>query len=198
MSKFNPALRTVRGFADDVADALGRHGLDARGLCIELTESALMGRERGTRTLEAIRGLGCYVGIDDFARQINAMPLLGRGQIGVIFADVGVGPRSADDLDVAALHTGRDRLIFQGLKHIGSQWEVLWCRDHDVVARDHRQVHRRVFDRLSEGQAQGGEGRVTRQVRRSGPHGNDAVVVPVQFELIVREPDYESHGVLPG
>ena len=42
------------GFADEVADALGRHGLEPRGLCIELTESSLMGRERGTRTLEAI------------------------------------------------------------------------------------------------------------------------------------------------
>ncbi|MFN8023508.1 MAG: bifunctional diguanylate cyclase/phosphodiesterase [Acidimicrobiales bacterium] len=95
------------GFADDVADALGRHGLDARGLCIELTESALMGRERGTRTLEAIRGLGCYVGIDDFGTGHSSLARLRELPVEVLkidrsFVD-GLGTDPSDSAIVASI-----------------------------------------------------------------------------------------------
>jgi diguanylate cyclase (GGDEF)-like protein len=95
------------GFADEVADALGRHGLEPRGLCIELTESSLMGRERGTRTLEAIRALGCYVGIDDFGTGHSSLARLRELPVEVLkidrsFVD-GLGTDPSDSAIVASI-----------------------------------------------------------------------------------------------
>jgi diguanylate cyclase (GGDEF)-like protein/PAS domain S-box-containing protein len=62
---------------DDVAAALDAHGLDARYLCIEVTESALMeDRERSMETLGRLRELGVHVALDDFGTGQSSLSVL--------------------------------------------------------------------------------------------------------------------------
>lgn len=63
-----------------VEDALGASGIDPARVCLEVTETGLMGPS-GLRTLERLRGLGCRLLLDDFGSgfssllQVASLPL---------------------------------------------------------------------------------------------------------------------------
>jgi diguanylate cyclase (GGDEF)-like protein len=90
-----------------VAAELDRHGLEPRMLGIEITESALMGRDAGIRTLAAIRELGCYIGIDDFGTGHSSLARLRHFPVEVLkidrsFVD-GLGTDEHDSAIVASI-----------------------------------------------------------------------------------------------
>lgn len=90
-----------------IAAELDRHGLDARMLGIEITESALMGRDAGIRSLAAIRALGCYVGIDDFGTGHSSLARLRQLPVEVLKIDRsfvhGLGIDANDSAIVASI-----------------------------------------------------------------------------------------------
>jgi diguanylate cyclase (GGDEF)-like protein/PAS domain S-box-containing protein len=75
---------------DDVADALSRTGMPAANLCIEMTESILMGD--ADFFLEALLGLkllGVTIAIDDFGTGYSSLAYLRRYPIDVLKIDKG-------------------------------------------------------------------------------------------------------------
>ncbi|HEY3613246.1 MAG TPA: EAL domain-containing protein [Gaiellales bacterium] len=65
--------------AADVAAALERHGLPARLLCLEYTESAVMlDAERAGRALTELKALGVKLAIDDFGTGYSSVAQLGH------------------------------------------------------------------------------------------------------------------------
>ncbi|MBO9531994.1 MAG: EAL domain-containing protein [Solirubrobacteraceae bacterium] len=58
---------TEPGFVATVEAAIARHEIDANCLCLEVTETAVLGDAEATRaTLEALSGLGLQLAVDDF------------------------------------------------------------------------------------------------------------------------------------
>jgi diguanylate cyclase len=67
------------GLCDDVRDALTSAGVEARGLCLELTESAIIDSgPQVTETLEAIKRLGVQLALDDFGTGYSSLTYLRR------------------------------------------------------------------------------------------------------------------------
>ena len=67
------------GLCDDVREALCSAGVDGSGLCLELTESAII--ESGpqvTETLHAIKQLGVHLALDDFGTGYSSLTYLRR------------------------------------------------------------------------------------------------------------------------
>jgi diguanylate cyclase (GGDEF)-like protein/PAS domain S-box-containing protein len=65
------------GLEQTVAEALARHGLPARLLCLELTESAFMTEaQSGIDVLRRIRALGVRIAIDDFGTGYSSLAYL--------------------------------------------------------------------------------------------------------------------------
>ncbi|MFI5494815.1 putative bifunctional diguanylate cyclase/phosphodiesterase [Actinoplanes sp. NPDC051859] len=63
----SPQILTEPGLADDVSDALRRHGLPPSALTLEITENGVMeDPARSMRTLELLHALGVKLSIDDF------------------------------------------------------------------------------------------------------------------------------------
>jgi diguanylate cyclase (GGDEF)-like protein len=78
------------GFADSVAQHLGAAGLEPSSICLELTESALMGAgEEPRHALAALKGLGVYVAIDDFGTGFSSLAALKRLPVEVVKVDRG-------------------------------------------------------------------------------------------------------------
>lgn len=121
----SPLQLDDEGFADTVAAELDRHGLDPRMLGIEITESALMGREAGLRTLAAIRELGCYIGIDDFGTGHSSLARLRHLPVEVLKIDRsfidGLGTDPNDSAIVASIMsmaiTMGLHVIAEGVEH---------------------------------------------------------------------------------
>jgi diguanylate cyclase (GGDEF)-like protein len=96
------------GFADDVARHIGSAGLAPSSICLELTESALMGAgAEPRRALAALKGLGVYVAIDDFGTGYSSLASLKRLPVEVVKVDRsfvdGLGTDSEDSAIVAAI-----------------------------------------------------------------------------------------------
>jgi diguanylate cyclase (GGDEF)-like protein len=96
------------GFADDVAGHLGSAGLPPSSLCLELTESALMGAGAEPRhVLASLKGLGVYVAIDDFGTGYSSLASLKRLPVEVVKVDRsfvdGLGTDGEDSAIVAAI-----------------------------------------------------------------------------------------------
>jgi diguanylate cyclase (GGDEF)-like protein len=96
------------GFADSVARHLGSAGLEPRSICLELTESALMGAgEEPRHALAALKGLGVYVAIDDFGTGYSSLATLKRLPVEVVKVDRsfvdGLGTDPEDSAIVAAV-----------------------------------------------------------------------------------------------
>jgi diguanylate cyclase (GGDEF)-like protein/PAS domain S-box-containing protein len=71
------ALQLDVNLADQVADALARHGLDAARISIEITESALMKDPDSAReVLQQLRDLGVELAIDDFGTGYSSLAYL--------------------------------------------------------------------------------------------------------------------------
>jgi len=95
-------------FPDAVARAVAAAGIAPRHLCLELTESALMGAgEASLNVLRAIKDLGVYVGIDDFGTGHSSLSRLRRLPVEVLKVDRsfvdGLGTEPEDSAVVAAV-----------------------------------------------------------------------------------------------
>jgi diguanylate cyclase (GGDEF)-like protein len=78
------------GFAESVARHLEAAGLEPSSICLELTESALMGAGEGPRhALEGLKALGVYVAIDDFGTGYSSLAALKRLPVEVVKVDRG-------------------------------------------------------------------------------------------------------------
>src|SRR4051794_25816577 len=76
------------GFADRVAASAAAAGVDPRAMCLEVTESTLMGTDgAGLDTLHALRALGAYVAIDDFGTGYSSLSYLKRLPVEVLKVD---------------------------------------------------------------------------------------------------------------
>ena len=91
------------GFAESVAAHLGAAGLEPSSICLELTESALMGAgEEPRHALASLKGLGVYVAIDDFGTGYSSLATLKRLPVEVVKVDRGfVGGLGTDPEDSA-------------------------------------------------------------------------------------------------
>jgi diguanylate cyclase (GGDEF)-like protein len=74
----NVAGRQLRepGFAALVAATLAESGLPAGGLCVEITETAVLDDEIVLRTLHELRALGVRLALDDFGTAASSLGLL--------------------------------------------------------------------------------------------------------------------------
>jgi diguanylate cyclase len=91
------------GFAGAVEHALGSAGVRPGSICLELTESALMGAgEEPLEVLEALKALGVYVAIDDFGTGYSSLAALKRLPVEVVKVDRSfVGGLGTDREDTA-------------------------------------------------------------------------------------------------
>ena len=95
-------------FPDVVAQALADAGIAPEALCLELTESALMGAAAASLDcLRAIKDLGVYVGIDDFGTGHSSLARLRSLPVEVLKVDRsfvdGLGTEQEDSAVVAAV-----------------------------------------------------------------------------------------------
>ncbi|MDP9218915.1 MAG: bifunctional diguanylate cyclase/phosphodiesterase [Actinomycetota bacterium] len=73
----SPVQLCSPGFAESVAEALAVHGIEPSGLCLEITETALMDSSPGVvETLRALHELGVYLAIDDFGTGYSSLAQL--------------------------------------------------------------------------------------------------------------------------
>jgi diguanylate cyclase (GGDEF)-like protein len=96
------------GFADAVAEELGRAGLEPRSLCLEVTESTIMGAGATPReVLDALKALGVYIAVDDFGTGYSSLARLKRLPVEVVKVDRsfvgGLGTDREDTAIVAAV-----------------------------------------------------------------------------------------------
>jgi diguanylate cyclase (GGDEF)-like protein len=94
------------GFADEVRDTLRRCRLHAPSLCLEITETAVVGRvERLTIALERLKRLGVRIAMDDFGSGFSSLSHLSGLPIDVIKIDgsfVGEVARPGPDRAIVA------------------------------------------------------------------------------------------------
>jgi diguanylate cyclase (GGDEF)-like protein len=77
----------VRGlFAEELGEAIAKHGVAPQRVTIEVTESTLMADE-SVRELGRVRELGCRVAIDDFGTGYSSLAYLHRLPVDVIKID---------------------------------------------------------------------------------------------------------------
>ena len=93
-------------FVQQVADILGRTGLPASQLKLELTESTIMGRgEEAVAQLTDLRALGLSLAIDDFGTGYSSLAYLKRFPIDELKIDQGFVrdiPLDINDMEIAA------------------------------------------------------------------------------------------------
>ena len=76
------------GLVERVGGLLGRHGLPASALCLEITESSVMSDPRRTvAVLEDLAGLGVVIAVDDFGTGHSSLTYLKRLPVGEIKID---------------------------------------------------------------------------------------------------------------
>jgi diguanylate cyclase (GGDEF)-like protein len=96
------------GFEQKVLRAVEASGVDPAALCLEVTESALLGNgEEPTRRLHALREKGLYVAVDDFGTGWSSLAQLKRLPVDVLkidraFVD-GLGTDQEDTAIVASI-----------------------------------------------------------------------------------------------
>jgi diguanylate cyclase len=84
----SPITFRTPGFADDVLACLGRHGVHAADLLLEVTETQMMGEDPQTlQTMEALHTAGVGVAIDDFGTGCSSLGYVRRKFVDVIKID---------------------------------------------------------------------------------------------------------------
>ena len=119
-------------FVEAVADVLAATGLPAGALCLEVTESVLIGRSNVAVHLGMIRALGCYIGIDDFGTGHSSLGRLRDLPVDVLKIDrsfvEGLGTDPDDSAIVASIMsmalTMGHHVIAEGVEH-GHQADAL-------------------------------------------------------------------------
>lgn len=94
----SPGQLVTGGFADLVADTIGRHGLAASSVCLEITENVIVQDLQTTRaTLAGLKEIGVQIAIDDFGTGYSAMSLLQTLPIDTLKIDRGFVRRLGAD-----------------------------------------------------------------------------------------------------
>jgi diguanylate cyclase (GGDEF)-like protein len=105
----NVSARQLRDprFPARVDDAMSAHGVPGGGLCIEITETSLMGSDDATReVLAALDAMGVPIYVDDFGTGYSSLAILKRHRIAGIKIDRSfVDGIDADDGDDRAIVT---------------------------------------------------------------------------------------------
>ena len=122
-----------RGLVDRVAGALERHGIPPAQLCLEITETALLG-ELGdvSRVLESLTGLGVHLSLDDFGTGYSALSHLQRLRTDTLKIDrsfiAQIGEQTRDHQITAGVtamaHALGMTVVGEGIETAG-QWERL-------------------------------------------------------------------------
>ena len=97
----------VAGFAGEVRDVLGAHGVPAEQLVLEVTETALMADPRtAAEVLSDLRSLGCRLSMDDFGTGRSSLAHLRELPVQVLKIDrtfvAGIGDRRGTDSRIVA------------------------------------------------------------------------------------------------
>ena len=104
----SPHQLRAPGILDHVHGALLASGLDARQLCVEVTESALVDDSGGaTETIRRIHGLGVRIAIDDFGTGYSALSYLHLLPVEILKIDRSFVGRLGPD--------PRDRAVITGM-----------------------------------------------------------------------------------
>ncbi|MGY6500598.1 MAG: sensor domain-containing protein [Acidimicrobiales bacterium] len=95
------------GVADAMRGALVASGLDARSLCVEITESALLAGQAALDELDEVRSCGVHLGLDDFGTGHSPLTYLRDLSIDLVkidrqFVD-GVADQGSDTAIVTAI-----------------------------------------------------------------------------------------------
>ena len=84
----SPITFRTPGFADDVLACLGRHGVHAADVLLEVTETQMMGEDPQTlQTMEVLHTAGVGVAIDDFGTGCSSLGYVRRKFVDVIKID---------------------------------------------------------------------------------------------------------------
>ena len=109
------------GFAGHVAEVIGRHGIDAALLCLEITESTLIddfGNVQGT--LAALSKLGVRLALDDFGTGYSTLAHLQRLKVDILKIDrsfVAQISKSPLDREIVAAITAMSHVL--GISVVG-------------------------------------------------------------------------------
>ncbi|MGO9405687.1 MAG: putative bifunctional diguanylate cyclase/phosphodiesterase [Acidimicrobiales bacterium] len=113
-------------FADHVAEVIGRHGIQAPRLCLEITETAIVG-EWGEiqETLSALSKLGVRLALDDFGTGYSSLAHLQRLKVDILKIDqsfVEQIVRSPRDREIVAAVTAMSHAL--GMSVVGEGVET--------------------------------------------------------------------------
>ncbi|HET6909217.1 MAG TPA: EAL domain-containing protein [Mycobacteriales bacterium] len=120
--------------ADAVEELLGRHGLDAGQLTLEITESQLMAdAARTRRVLDRLAGLGVQLAIDDFGTGYSSLAYLKQVPVTEIKIDKSFVHDLAEDSPDAAIveaiiqlaHTLRVDVVAEGVEDAVAQQHLV-------------------------------------------------------------------------
>ncbi len=113
------------GFAGHVAEVIRRHGAPALQLCLEMTETALVGEWGGVQeTLAALSKLGVRLALDDFGTGYSSLAHLQRMKVDILkidrsfVAQIGRSPRDREIVAavMAMSHTLGTTVIGEGIE----------------------------------------------------------------------------------
>ena len=113
------------GFAGHVAEVIRRHGVPALQLCLEMTETALVGEWGGVQeTLAALSRLGVRLALDDFGTGYSSLAHLQRMKVDILkidrsfVAQIGRSPRDREIVAavMAMSHTLGTTVIGEGIE----------------------------------------------------------------------------------
>jgi diguanylate cyclase (GGDEF)-like protein/PAS domain S-box-containing protein len=113
-------------FAGHVAEVIGRNGIQAARLCLEMTETAFVGEWGDVQeTLSALSGLGVRLALDDFGTGYSSLAHLQRMKVDVLkidrsfVAQIGRSPR---DREIVAAVTAMSHAL--GITVVGEGIET--------------------------------------------------------------------------
>lgn len=124
-----------------LAEAIERHGIEARHLEIELTESMLMQEpDRAIETMHKLKRLGVKISLDDFGTGYSSLAYLSRFPIDTLKIDqsfVRGVPSVADDAEIASAiiglaHRMKLRVVAEGVE-TADQLTFLRSNDCDEI-----------------------------------------------------------------
>ena len=113
------------GFAEHVAEVTRRHGVPASQLCLEMTETALVGEWGDVQeTLAALSRLGVRLALDDFGTGYSSLAHLQRMKVDILkidrsfVAQIGRSPRDREIVAavMAMSHTLGTTVIGEGIE----------------------------------------------------------------------------------
>jgi diguanylate cyclase (GGDEF)-like protein/PAS domain S-box-containing protein len=120
------------GLPDNIASLLGTHGINAKLLTIEITESAMMSRsESALRVLSHLHDMGLRISIDDFGTGYSSLAYLTQLPVDELKIDQSfVSNMSKSSTDEAIVRSTIDLAHNLGLSVVAEGVETKEIRDH--------------------------------------------------------------------